>query len=134
MIYGIPSSEARGYWYIVAPLLQTIIDRFDPGYTTDDILFRVEHQEMQLWLIAPDAISAVVITEITHFPQYKTLHAPFIAGERMAEWFDPVFDVLEAFAKHHGCKYLTGCGRKGWVRQGKPRGYRETYTVLRKEL
>lgn len=134
MIYGIPSHQARGYWHIVEPLLQTIIDRFDPGYSADDILFHVEQQKMQLWLIAPDEVCAVVITEITNFPQYKTLHAPFIAGERMGEWFDPVFDVLESFAKHHGCKYVTGCGRRGWVRQGKPRGYRETYTVLRKEI
>jgi hypothetical protein len=133
VIHGIPSREARWYWHVVAPLLQTVVDRFDPGYTTDDILSRIESKDMQLWVIDPD-IAAVVITEITHFPQYKTLHAPFIAGERMAEWFDPVFDVLEAFANHHGCKYLTGCGRRGWVRQGKPRGYRETYTVLRKPL
>ena len=88
MIHGIPSREARGYWHVVAPLLQTIIDRFDPGYTTDDILFRVEQQEMQLWLIAPDAISAVVITEITHFPQYKTLHAPFVL--QVSKWMGTV--------------------------------------------
>lgn len=134
MLFGIPSFRARECWHVAEPMLQTVIDRFDPGYTTTDILFRVEHQDMQLWFVAIDEICATIITEVTVFPQYKTLHAPFIAGSRMDEWFDSAFDTLEAFARANGCKYLTGCGRRGWARQGKPRGYDDVYTIVRKEL
>lgn len=135
MIYGVASREARHHWPIVAPMIQGVLDKFDPGFTTDSILASIEEQNHQLWLIVIDGlIVAAIITEINNYPAYSVLHAPYIAGERMAEWFDTAFDVLESFGKHHGCKYLTGCGRRGWVKQGASRGYQEVYTVVRKQI
>ena len=135
MIYGIPSAEARGYWGIVEPWLSVVVDRFDPGFTTDDIISGIEEQRYQLWLLAPKSEPvAAIVTEINNYPQYSVLHAPYIGGSRMNEWFDNAFDVLEAFAKYHGCKYLTGCGRRGWIKQGASRGYQEVYTVVRKQI
>ena len=134
VILGIRSDQARNCWPIVEGWISGVLDTFDPGFTTTDILESIEARNHQLWLIVLEQPVAVIVTEINNYPRYSVLHAPYIAGGRMDEWFDNAFDVLEAFAKHHGCKYLTGCGRRGWVRQGAHRGYREAYTVVRKEL
>jgi len=116
-------------------MLDTVIHRFDPGFTSDGILRSIESKDHQLWVIRKESeILAVIVTEINNYPEYRVLHAPYIAGNGMNEWFDSAFDVLESFAKHHGCKYLTGCGRRGWVKQGASRGYQEVYTVVRKQI
>lgn len=135
MIQGIQSADARAVWPIVGPMIDKVIDRFDPGFTSDGILRSIERKDHQLWVIRKESeILAVIVTEINNYPEYRVLHAPYIAGNGMNEWFDSAFDVLESFAKHHGCKYLTGCGRRGWVKQGASRGYQEVYTVVRKQI
>lgn len=132
---GVLAEHAAEWWPYVEPLLRRVTDQYDPGYTTDDLLQRVQLRDAQLWVVlSPDSVAAVIITEIQVFPQYKSLHAPYIAGDEMGEWFGHAFEVLESFAQSHGCKYLTGCGRRGWVRYGKGRGYDEGMTIIRKDL
>ena len=40
---------------------------------------------------------------------------------------------IELFAKEHECKYLTGGGRKGWLRKLQHLGFEQEYMV-KKEL
>ena len=127
---GIPSYCIDGAWPTAEPLLQKVLDLFDTGFSLDDLKARCKAQEMQLWL-RPDA---AFITEIQIFPQYKCLHIPYIGGTGMEDWFDDVMDQFEAFARHMGCAYVSGCGRRGWVRQGRNRGYEEGFTIVRKKL
>lgn len=116
-------------------MLDRVVDRYDPGYTTDDLLASVESQRMQLWVCVDNRIiTACVVSEIQEYPRYRVFNLIAMAGDGMDKWFTPAFDVLEAYGKHHGCKYLSGSGRKGWVRQCRNRGYNEAFVVTRKEL
>lgn len=129
-LIGVKSNEARGIWPQVEPYLKRITDKQDTGCTTDDLLHRIETQRMQLWVQK----GVVFITEITVYPQWVGLHIPYAAGDNMEDWFDRSLEYLEGFAREKGCKYISATGRKGWIRQGKARGYKEAFFNVRKEL
>jgi hypothetical protein len=127
---GIPSNCIDDVWSVAEPLLQKVLDRYETGYSLDDLKARCKTQDMQLWL-RPEA---AFLTEIQVFPRYKCLHIPYIGGSDMGDWFDQVMEQFEAFARHMGCAYVSGCGRRGWARQGKSRGYEEGFQIVRKQL
>lgn len=128
---GIPSSAIDLAWPVAGPLIQRVLDEFDTGYSLDDLKARCKSQDMQLWLCDD---RAAFLSEIQVFPRYKALHVPYIAGDGMDQWIDRAMDVLEAFARHMGCAYVSGCGRRGWARVGRDRGYTEGFTITRKAL
>lgn len=130
-LVGIPSAYVDQLWPVAAPLIQKVLDEYDTGYSLDDLKARCMSQDMQLWLYRDQA---AFLSEIQVFPQHKTLHVPYIGGDGLAEWFDEAFAALEAFARRMGCKYISGCGRRGWVRLGRRRGYEEGFTIVRKSL
>ncbi len=67
MIQGIQSADARAVWPIVGPMLDTVIHRFDPGFTSDGILRSIESKDHQLWVIRKESeILAVIVTEINN--------------------------------------------------------------------
>lgn len=134
MIDGVPSYHAEQVWPLVEGWLQNVVNEYDPGYTTADLLDHIKQQKKQLWLGLSKEIAAVIVTEINIYPQYKVLHAPYVAGSDMDAWLPGALRTLEAFARHHGCKYVTGCGRRGWVRALQSDGWREGFTIIRKEL
>lgn len=128
---GIRSEWIEDIWPIAGPLIQRVLDEFDTGYSLDDLKERCKQAKAQLWMHGTEA---AFISEIQVFPSYTVLHVPYIGGSGMESWFDEAMDVLEAFALDKGCAYLSGCGRRGWVRQGKSRGYTEAFTIVRKRL
>lgn len=134
MIEGIASTQAEAFWPIVSPWLEQVVEEYDPGYTTDDLLDHIKQQKKQLWVGLSEGIAAALITEINIYPQYKVLHVPYVAGHHMVQWLPGALRILEAFGKHHHCKYVTGCGRRGWVKTLERDGWREGFTIIRKEL
>jgi hypothetical protein len=134
MIEGILSSEAERFWPTVEPWLQQVIDQYDPGYSTDNLFDHIKQQKKQLWVGLSPQIAAALVTEITIYPQYKVLHVPYVAGHDMDKWLPGALRVLEAFGRHHECKYVTGCGRRGWVKALESDSWKEGFTIIRKEL
>ena len=134
MIGLIPAELSETYWPVVAPLIEKVVAEYDPGYATEDLLNDVLKGRKQLWVAATDHIACAVITEINNYPQYKVLHAPYVAGDDMEQWLPRLLQTLEKFGRAHGCKYVTGCGRRGWVKALSSYGWSEGFTIVRKEL
>ena len=131
-VEGVLAPEAVEHWGVIEPMLNRILKQYDVGYTTEDVLTALQLREMQLWRIGD--WDAIAVTEIYKTPQFLALMVIFMAGDGMNEWFDDVMELLEQFARAHGCKFVEARGRRGWVRVGKERGYEEMLTICRKEL
>lgn len=131
MIYPVLSEDVLGVWGFAAPKIEVVLDRFDTGFSLDDVLMRLLRQEMQLWLVDD---RAACVTQICVYPQHKILLVLYLCGEGVDEWLDELRETLEAYGKHMECKYITLRGREGWVKKGKSRGYKPNYTEVRKEL
>jgi len=83
---------------------------------------------MQFW----PAPKGCAVTEIVTYPKKKVLHIFLAAGE-LEQIIDMDSSAVE-FARMNGCTAMSIAGRKGWSKVLKDSGYRETYTVLGKDI
>ena len=88
------------------------------------------------WVIYENnKITGVGLTEVLVYKQHKSFHIILFAGIDF-EKQSKVFPIVEAFAKDCGCSAVEQWGRKGWAKV-LPKyvpGFKEVYTVMRKEL
>ena len=127
-VRAISRTEAVREWHWIDPLLNRI--EADTGLSTEDLLTRIQRGEYQLWGVP----GGVCVTSVTDLPQFRVCTVLQLAGDGLSEWFDPLMDAIEDWARQLGCKYVEEYGRKGWERIGKSRGYERAFTVMRKKL
>jgi len=137
MIISILSqSQVLKYWSTIAPLLESAIDHNCGEAKLEDYLRKVLNDEAQLWaIIEGDDIKGAGITQVLTYSKQKVFHIILFAGIDF-ELQSQVFPIVEAFAKDCGCVAIEQWGRKGWAKT-LPKyvpGFREVYTVMRKEL
>lgn len=117
-------------WHWIEPLLERI-DTSESGFSTFDVLTKIQAGGFQCWIV-PER--AVAITTVTAFPQHSVCTVLQLAGDGLSEWFADIMACIEDFAREMGCKYVEEYGRKGWERVGKSLGYEYAFTVMRKQL
>ena len=87
---------------------------------------------MQLWLAWSDEkIYGVAITQMTNYPQYRSLLVLLLSGEDKELWLDRI-GIMEDFARENGCKRIEAVTRKGM--QKMLPDWKWTNIILRKEL
>ena len=111
-----------------APWLQAALDEGDNTHTLEDIRAAVLAQYMQFW----PAERGAAITEVVSYPRSKTLHI-FLAGGELDQIVDMEASAAR-FARAVGCNQMTVAGRRGWLRVLGDQGYKESLTLLSKEL
>lgn len=130
-VYPVMSHQVLDCWAEVEPILNKSLRRTDQGFSAEDVLTRLQNQDMQLWWIPG---YAVAITQINVLPQFKTLAVVHVAGEQMDLWFENLMSVLEEFGRGNDCKYAEEFGRPGWKKVGEKLGWKPVYQVMRKTL
>lgn len=129
-------SQILSNWATISVLLQKAIDQNCGEAKLEDYLRKVLNEEAQLWAIFDaDIITGVGVTEVLTYSKQKVFHIFLFAGIDF-ELQSQVFPIVEAFAKDCGCVAIEQWGRKGWAKT-LPKyvpGFREVYTVMRKEL
>lgn len=76
--------------------------------------------------------NSYILMEIQTFPNHKVYHV-FLAGGEKEELLDVHPWMLEN-AKTLGCKFVSICGRLGWVKELKQHGWTYQYAILSKEV
>lgn len=136
MLIGIQKDDININWPLIAPFIENaLLKTKNKEFSSDSIREFLESGDMQLWAWMNDGeIDAIGVSEIVIYPNRKLLSVPFAAANKMTieEWFEKSIDVLEHFAKHHGCSGLKGYGRKGWLKHFRKRGNvrEETHFIL----
>lgn len=75
---------------------------------------------MVLWVaIVGGKVVGFAAGQIDEHPKAKVCFVPYVGGEIGAgdEWLGPMFAALKDWARKTGCKYVTGGGRRGWIRK-----------------
>lgn len=131
---GVPSQEVSGQWPILLPWIERAVAYSRGRMTAGDVCAAATNADMQIWVARDgDEIAAVGITEIINYPTGLREVAVSVGGRDMAEWV-PFLDVIEQWARAHGCCRVDIRGREGWERVLAPRGYGKRYVVLEKDL
>ncbi len=130
-VYPVLSADCLSIWEWVEPLIGRVCSDESVGFSTEDILTKLQTRQMQLWVV-PE--KAAMVTQVLVYPQHKVLLVPILAGDDMDEWLPDIVETLVFFAKHMGCKYIEERGRPGWGKVLDKDGFRKAFVTLRKEV
>jgi hypothetical protein len=117
MLMGVQSELLPKYWHMLAPLIDRAVQSTECDYDIDDVYKRALTKECQVWAwIEENEVCACFVTEIIIRPKRKILTVPLIGGRGLKAWRNGVDETLGAYGKSHGCEYMEGYARKGWLR------------------
>lgn len=134
-IEGIQAADAPAMWPHVREWCLEALNRGGALIGIDDLKKGVADRTMQMWVTRENGkLLAVVLTEIVAWPQGQVLSAFVIGGTDMHKWLPAFDDTLSRYAREHGCKFLSGGGRKGWERVLKPLGWDSPSATYLKRL
>jgi hypothetical protein len=105
-------------------------------YNGVDIVKKLIDAHMQLWIVIEDSIEeiqAIVITELSAFPQAKICRLICCTGEGSEKWVHLISEI-EDWAKENGCDGLQAECRPGWEKILKHFGYEKSHVILNKAV
>ena len=129
---GIPRQQIPDLWREIERYVCRALERGRGEYLPSDVFDALVRDRMQLWLAVHDVnTDGILVTEIAHYPEYKTCVLRLAAGIDAPEWF-PALKTVEEWARNMGCRAMEVYGRAGWKRIMKD--YEQTHVVMRKTL
>ena len=128
---GVPAAEVPEVWKEASVLLAPAVNRSLGRYDLDSLLASLLHREMQLWCVWDGVMIAAVLTQMNVWPTgLKTARVVMAGGMYMKKWTH-MMDLIEQWARAHGCRYLEAGGRPGWK---KVLGWKQIAVELVKDL
>lgn len=94
----------------------------------EDVEAAIEAGEAHFW----PAKHSAIVTQFLDYPRGRFCSF-WLAGGDLEELLG-MTKPIEIWARQNGCKKIFECGRLGWGRPLRGRGYRALYTVMAKEL
>lgn len=120
----VPLEHVLDVWPAVAEYIQNALEYTRGRYELEDVLERVENGEFLLWIAFDgERIKGCVITDMMQYPRKKFLGCPFVTGDEFASWKQPMFEMLQRFARDNNCEGIEATARPGWSRVFKDDGY-----------
>lgn len=115
------------FWHLIKDYMEGAAKYTYGRFTVDDILHGLKTKPQQLWIAYDDKVYGAVITEISQYPQMKSLVMHFTGGIELPKWKDEMLALLRLFAKDQGCKTIESFGRTGWKRIFKNDGFKSQF-------
>ena len=123
-------------WATISGFFKNALEYSQNESNITDYIKKIVNEQAQCWVVIDnDVIVGAGLTEVLAYRQHKTLHIIAFSGINFEEQAQ-VFPIVEKFAKECGCIAIEQWGRKGWAKT-LPKyvpGFKEVYTVMRKEL
>lgn len=134
-VSGVRHNQIDGLWEKVVPLVTRALEHSRGEHTVEDIAKYLEERLMQLWVAHDEfqRIEACAVTQLILYPQRKMLRIVIMAGEEFSRWKTGL-ELLEHWARTHGCDGIEAWTRPGMVKITKELGLRSYYTLLGKDL
>ena len=137
VIIPVQSSDIPVIWPKVEGLVKHALNVTANGrFLPEDILNGLRAARMQLWLVGKEGLKhaeALVITEITRYPQKRYCTVTLVAGAQREHWIDHL-DTIEAWAMENNCDGMEAIGRRGWTKEPKLKDWKWRAVVMEKDL
>lgn len=129
--------DADTYFIVLLPFIEKALEHSEGEYDLVDVEHGLLSGRYESWIaVADDEVKAVAITEVVQHPNYRELLIKHIGGKDKNIWMTPEWQdrTFSQYAKDTGCKNLVMFGRKGWKRVLDKLGWKESYTIMKKEI
>lgn len=124
----VPVEHVDSVWPSVEQYLKGAADYTYGRFTVEDIKEKLYTAPQQLWIAYEGLdIYGVVVTEIVQYPQMATLVMHFTGGINLPKWKKEMLEMLQRFAKDHGCSVIESYGRRGWEKVFKNDGFKTRF-------
>ena len=107
----IASREVDSFWPLIEPLLEKVKDR---DWVPEDVRHQIRSQKAQLWVVGK--FDGVLVTKLEVTGSVKRCVLWIASGEGLKIGKELLYEVIEPWARQHGCSYVQLIGRKGWKR------------------
>lgn len=120
-------------WLDIQPFIDRTEDEESPS---ESVYNNVKSGSWTLWLgLNDNQIEMVMTTSFVTYPASGMMcRVETLAGSDLKSWTDTYLNLLEDWAKSHGCIAMDIFGRKGFEKALAPFGYKYEATLLRKKL
>jgi hypothetical protein len=99
------------------------------AFGKSDVWSSIERDDYQFW----PRVRSAGVTSIVETPVRKFLHVLWLGGNGL-DIVDGLEPVLDAYGRAHGCSYIVGSGRTGWIKLLKKKQYEEVARIYAKQL
>tara|TARA_R100000963_G_C4578319_1_gene60393 strand:+ start:196 stop:627 length:432 start_codon:yes stop_codon:yes gene_type:complete len=139
IIYKVEARHIDVIWPYVEDLLQKPLHRALGEVSLNDVKEWLKGDLQQLWVGIDETKKEIVLAFTTQLYTYTTqrhlrIHLTGAKDHTINNWINEWVEPVEKFCKDNGIRYIETCGRDGWTRVLKKKGYEKYYTVLVKEI
>ena len=139
IIYKLEARHIDVIWPYVEDLLQKPLHRALGEVSLNDVKEWLKGDLQQLWVGIDETKKEIVLAFTTQLYIYTTqrhlrIHLTGAKDHTINNWINEWVEPVEKFCKENGIRYIETCGRDGWTRVLKKKGYEKYYTVLVKEI
>ena len=139
IIYKVEARHIDVIWPYVEDLLQKPLHRALGEVSLNDVKEWLKGNLQQLWVGIDETKKEIVLAFTTQLYIYTTqrhlrIHLTGAKDHTINNWINEWVEPVEKFCKENGIRYIETCGRDGWTRVLKKKGYEKYYTVLVKEI
>ena len=139
IIYKVEARHIDVIWPYVEDLLQKPLHRALGEVSLNDVKEWLKGDLQQLWVGIDETKKEIVLAFTTQLYTYTAqrhlrIHLTGAKDHTINNWINEWVEPVEKFCKENGIRYIETCGRDGWTRVLKKKGYEKYYTVLVKEI
>ena len=139
IVYKVEARHIDVIWPYVEDLLQKPLHRALGEVSLNDVKEWLKGDLQQLWVGIDETKKEIVLAFTTQLYTYTTqrhlrIHLTGAKDHTINNWINEWVEPVEKFCKENGIRYIETCGRDGWTRVLKKKGYEKYYTVLVKEI
>jgi len=134
-IEAIRAEDILEVWLDIREYIERALKYALGEYKVSDVLRKIKAGEIiPLVVYIDNKLTAVLTLELVQMPQKKVMNIMTAGGACMDGWLAEAVEVTDKLAKEFGADTISIHGRRGWLKTLAQYKYKDTYTVLTKEV
>ncbi len=123
-------AERAFLWLLIKPHVEDALEHSMGEYTADDVRNALLTNDMQLFLACDKGLKAVIVTQITKYPQKKVLRVFLLHGIDFDSWAADMQETLERYQAFIGADHIEAVVRPGLAKKLKSYGWQPSQIMM----